>query len=1672
MRPTPVLCALVSLYAGLAMANPAITEFMASNKATAVDEDGDFSDWIEIHNPTAAPVSLDEWYLTDSAADLKKWRFPNVTLAPGEFRLVWASGKNRRFPNQPLHSNFSLSADGEYLALVQPDGITVVQDFGANYPAQKGDESYGGRFQRTVLITPGANTRYRVPASSSDPGATWIQPGFADGTWSSGPSGLGHGLTVPGITVRQVCKNGSMGGLADADSLLALPAGHSSILSDATVTAESVNYLGEGSDGRFELNSSPPLGASDNYVIKLTGWVDIPSAGFYTFGTNSDDGVRLKIDGNILFNDDTGHGPLDNFGSRNLTVGLHTFEVVMFQGVGGDCLEFFAAAGQYTSWNASVFRLVGDTANGGLAASSMPSGSGSIFATSLQSVMEGKPGAFFRNTFSATGPGTATTMSLVTRHNDGFAAWLNGTKVASDNVPNTPAWNSNASGARSNADSLRRMSFNLTSQLPLIANGSNVLAIHGMKNTANDPSFLILPELIAGSYLPTATPAFYGNDRATPGWINAVPSSLGKVEDTQFSVKRGFFTAPITVAITTPTPSVTIRYTTDGSTPSATTGLVYTGPLTISSTTVLRAIATRSGWESTDVDTQTYLYLNDVITQSSNGTPPAGWPTTSGTSQVLDYGMDPDIVTSSDPNIGGQASVKAALAALPAVSITTDLPNLFNMGGSQGIYSNPNNRGYAWERPASLEWINPPNGTNPNGTSEFQVNAGLRLRGGYSRSTDNPKHSFRMFFRGEYGDTKLTYPLFGRYGAQEFDQIDLRTAQNYSWSFGGDDSNTFLREEATRQAQLDMGQPGSHVRYFHLFLNGQYWGLFNLDERTEADFAETYFGGKSDDYDVVKAEQTADWTIGATDGTLGAWQELWNKGKTHRASPTNANYFRLMGRAADGVTPTADPVLLDPDSLIDYMLLTFWTGNLDGCTSAFLGDNRANNWFGSRRRDGNLRQGFRFFAHDFEHTFFNVNEDRTGPFTSANESNFSYSNPMFLHQDLTGNAEYKMRWADRVQKHLFNNGAFTSTAWQNRINKFAGVVDNAIIAESARWGDAKVTTPKNRQTWINAQNSLLSYLPQRTPVILSQLRADGLYPSIDAPVVTPFGGYQNSGMQAVISGPASSTVYYMPDGSDPRAVGGAVRSGALVYTSATISEDFIPWSAAGWKYLADGSNQGTAWRASAFNDAAWSTGTAELGYGDGDEATVIPITELSPGERTATSYFRRSFSVTNPNQVTNLSVTVEYDDAYAVYLNGTRIGGNLPTDSAYNYYFGSTIEDTVATTQVNPALLVSGTNVIAIEVHQGVASSSDVSMNLSLNATRSSTPTPLFLTGTGERKLRVRALNGSTWSAMTEAAFMLDTDPASPSNLAISEIHYHPIDPSPSEITAGFEDASDFEFIELLNTSSRHVDLDGVYFYGAVSFNFTGAATGRTLAPGARVLVVSNSDAFQLRYGSGMPVAGQYSGKLDNAGENLILYTPGDDVIRGVEYDDVSPWPVSADGTGVSLVRRHPSEPAGDSDPEGWTVSGAIGGSPEGADFFAPGTFDSWATGTFTPSQLASSALSGPAADPDGDGRGNAEEYAFNTQPLVADQPEAIFTWSTVAAADHAAVRIRRPVGVTDVLYELLATDNLEGEWTVIGTAAAETSPLGSGIEHAVFRDATPATGAMRFLRVRATWQP
>lgn len=626
------------------------------------------------------------------------------------------------------------------------------------------------------------------------------------------------------------------------------------------------------------------------------------------------------------------------------------------------------------------------------------------------------------------------------------------------------------------------------------------------------------------------------------------------VDAPQFSQTRGFFETPFDLTLSSQTEGAVLRYTTNGTWPTATTGLVYSSPVPIRGTTILRAAAFKEGLQSSPVKTQTYLFLQDVIRQSTNGVAPPGWPTSWG-ANTRDYGMDPDIVNS--PAYRDQ--IIPALQSLPSFSVVTDLKHLFD--STTGIYANPGQDGRDWERPCSLELV------FADGSKGFQVDAGIRIRGGFSRSTGNPKHALRFFFRASYGASKLKFPLFGNGGTDEFDALDLRTFQNYSWSFQGDSQGVFIRDQFSRDTQLNMGWQGERGNYYHLYINGQYWGLFNSCERPEAAYSATYYGGNKEDYDVIKVE-AGPYTINATDGDMAAWTRLYNAAKAGVAE--NAAYFKLEGRNADGTPNPAYENLLDVDNLIDYMLVILYGGNLDAPISNFLGNTSPNNWYGQRDRTGR-HGGFRFSAHDSEHTLLNVGENRTGPYGTATSWSLTKSNPQYLWQQLSANAEFRLRVADHIQKHFFNDGALTPASARARFAVRTNQIYSAVVAESARWGDSKVATPLNRdQHWLPRVRDILgNYMGQRTANVLGQLRARNLYPTTVAPSFSQHGGNVPGGFRLAITAPAGE-VRYTLDGTDPRQIGGAVSPGARQY-SAEISL-----------------NQSTTVRARVFNAGAWS----------------------------------------------------------------------------------------------------------------------------------------------------------------------------------------------------------------------------------------------------------------------------------------------------------------------------------------------------------------------------------------------------------------------------------------------------------------------------------------------------
>ncbi len=635
-----------------------------------------------------------------------------------------------------------------------------------------------------------------------------------------------------------------------------------------------------------------------------------------------------------------------------------------------------------------------------------------------------------------------------------------------------------------------------------------------------------------------------GAESATDDPSNA--QRAPKSADIDFSVSRGLRDEPFDLVLGSAKVPGEIRYTLNGSAPGPGKGEIYRNPIRIAGTTIVRAAVVSAGGAVSRVQTHSYLFPSDVVRQSPEGLPPAGWPYAWG-GNTVDYGMDPSVTD--DPKY--RDLLEPALVSLPSYSLVMDLDDLF--GDEKGIYSHSDQEGREWERPGSIELLP---AVGPKG---FQEDCGVRIRGGFSSGGFNPKHAFRLFFRKMYGDGKLKYPVFGAAGAEEFDSLDLRCSQNYSWNIGGDGRALFIRDQVNRDLQIAMGQPGARGNFCHLYLNGQYWGMYNTCERPEASYAEAYFGGEEDDYDVVKTGGIGGggggMSIAATDGSMDSWNRLHELAKADLSD--NAAYFRLLGCKPDGSPDPDSEVLLDPTNLIDYLLVIWYGGNLDAPVTRFGGNRAPNNWHSIRNRK--TRDGFKFFVWDAEHTFLELEEDRTGPFPGGDRA--AASHPQWLFQQCAANAEFRLLVSDRIHRHLSEDGILAPASVRAHVERRLREIEQAVICESARWGDVGGGFPfgppgggrptrlgpdgeprpaartRDVEWRAEARRWLGDFIPERTEIVRFQLWRQGLVSDLPVPVLTPFSGPLAPREKVAVQTP-SGEVWYTTDGTDPRLVGG------------------------------------------------------------------------------------------------------------------------------------------------------------------------------------------------------------------------------------------------------------------------------------------------------------------------------------------------------------------------------------------------------------------------------------------------------------------------------------------------------------------------------------------------------
>ncbi len=1111
----------------LLSATPIISELLAGNKTGLVDSFGQHDDWLEIYNPDSQQCAdLTGWSLQYKNTN---WPFPAMTLGPGEYRVIFCSSRNLTDPNGELHTSFNLSKSGANLSLLDPNN-NVVQSF-SPYPQMQSDISYGvgQSVTETMLVSAGDRAHYLVPTSNI--GSSWIQPGFDDSSWLQGGTGLGFANTVPGLAVSNIKANISIPDLTTAQAIINTPADQSWV---QTETAPYVNYQNTGGGGHFTTPIDRPypgltIGTeADWFLIHVTATVHIATAGAWTFGVNSDDGFQLKITGatfNTVYNSSTLsgtdtisyaglRGASDTLGVINsLPVGDYSIDLIEFQNGGGASAEFFAAPGAKGAFD-STFKLVGDTANGGLSAICLPVGgsgtaSSSTFLnqihTNVKSAMQAANNAtlYARMDFDAPSLASLQTLTLKMAYDDGFVAYLNGQEIARRNAPTTPVWNSTATAQRtSDMQSATFETFDVTPYLGLLTPTGNVLAIRIMNSSATDGNLLVVPELEQFASTQMGLHFFSTPSPGAPNTADTWQPDLG------FSVTHGFFTTPFQLSLSKTTTGTNIYYTLDSSTPSATHGTLYTAPITIATTTTVRAVSVVPGGDAGVVATETYVFPNDVVNQPAS---PAGYPTTWNTVSG-DYSLDPRIT--SDPAY--KNLMVQALESIPTMSLVTDEAYLFDP--TIGVYVNSNNGNL--DCPVSLEYF------SADGTQSFQINANLTSQGGVGREDQFKKHSFRVIFKAPFGPTKLDYPLFGNGAINTFDSITLRAGFNDSYVWGGA-STQYIRNQFVDQTLLAMGDPAGHGNYVNLYINGMYWGLYNPIERPDANFAAKYLGGDATNWDANQVGTA----INGTDITEYTALTAFNY-----QNGSTAAYQQLQGNNPDGTPNPAYPDLLNISDYIDYMLMNFYVGNLDW---------PGHNWYMAREEDPGST-GFFSFPWDGEMSL--GGGWASDPASNA-LNNLSQGQIAAPFNGLRANADFVQLFADHVQKFLYNGGPLTDTAGIARYQALADEVALAIIGESARWGDETGTlyTPAD---WTNERNYVVNtWLAQRTETVIAQLRAAGLFPSIDAPSfsvngVAEYGGTFNPGDTATI-GAGAGTIYYTLDGSDPRLQGGAINPHAL-----------------------------------------------------------------------------------------------------------------------------------------------------------------------------------------------------------------------------------------------------------------------------------------------------------------------------------------------------------------------------------------------------------------------------------------------------------------------------------------------------------------------------------------------
>jgi hypothetical protein len=916
----------------------------------------------------------------------------------------------------------------------------------------------------------------------------------------------------------------------------------------------------------------------------------------------------------------------------------------------------------------------------------------------------------------------------------------------------------------------------------------------------------------------------------TPGMPNR-QQFLGFVDAPDFSHERGFYQTSFTLNLTSKTSGAVIRYTTDGTDPTLSNGMTYTAPISVtvpqtgSTSLCVRAAAFKPGYTPSRIKTKTYLLNATDIMKGLPAVCLSGNPTQ----------------TFYNPN-GVMAIVGGAWGSNGWYKV------------NPSDYNNVLGHGMDFERPVSMEYVNPMSDT------EFQEDCGIRVHGSawmrprYTRPVVQGrwyypyKYSFRLYFRGVYGNGKLRHSILEQFPeVDEIDTLVLRAGHN-------DDTNPFVRDEMIRRLQHYTGHRASLGTFVNLFVNGDYKGYYNLCERIDEDFCQLYFDSNKE-WDVVGWIQP-DNVLEARDGDMVAFKEYINYARSNDL--TNPVHYTEVIRQ------------LDLEAFIDYIIVQCWGGNWDW---------PQNNWAAAAERSPDRK--WRFFVWDAEGCM--DGDLYRNRFNTLNSDGSDLSR---LYRALKANEDFRVLFADRLQKHFLESDSVMR-------KEFLGSLFGQLADE------VKGVIP-NINSWIPGV-----YIPGRESVFFDQCTSQSLFTFagprffLDGREIDKQDAVPENSLLTLQNAPGKNgDIYFTLDGTDPR-----------VPIHQRVSAVTLAAENAPKRVLIPAGNIGTTWRSQVgYNDTSWNAGlpadtskTGGVGYERNPGETTSNVPYISYDVHDAmynlrtTAYIRIPFTV-DPEAMSDwnfMTLSMRYDDGFIAYINGTEVcrrnfsGTPAWSSAASGQHENNGLEDISLNAYLS--VLQPGENLLAIHGLNAGANSSDFVISAILKAGYTisgngiSPKAQKYTAPVALQKnahIKARTLNGSTWSAVREAEVVVGYVNET---LRISELLYHPA-ADPNE-----------EFIELTNTGTDPINLKGVRFTDGIDYTFGDI----TLDPAQFLLLVRDLSVFESRYGAGLPVIGQYGGALDNAGERLELSDMFGNTIQVVDYDD--DWYEITDGDGFSL---------------------------------------------------------------------------------------------------------------------------------------------------------------------------